>query len=185
MSSPGCAGTVTRLSSCAPTSSHGSPLTALAAALLPLLEPGLSEVDSLEKTQKLAAVLRGDGRSGLHSTVTTVLNWTGARSLLLVVDQCEEALAAPDQEVAELADLLAVGSLPDAVRVLITLRADFLDPALATPSLGPLAGHRIRPLFLRPDNWAEALCRVLGGSDLTAEERGSQPVPVPSEPVGP
>ncbi|MFF7387144.1 hypothetical protein ACFZAE_01570 [Streptomyces scabiei] len=43
----------------------------------------------------------------------------------------------------------------------------------------------IRPLSLRPDSWAEALCRVLGDSDLTPEEREGQPVPVPFEPVCP
>jgi WD40 repeat protein len=43
----------------------------------------------------------------------------------------------------------------------------------------------IRPLSLRPDSWADALCRTVGGSDITAEERRSQPVPVPTEPVCP
>ncbi|WP_215455600.1 trypsin-like peptidase domain-containing protein [Streptomyces sp. ATCC 21386] len=156
-----------------PASSHGSPPAALAAALLPLLEPGLSEVDSLEKTQKLAAVLRGDSGPGLHSTVTSVLNRTGARRLLLVVDQCEEALAAPAEEVTALADLLAVGSLPDTVRVLITLRADFLDPVLATPSLGPLAGHRIHAL--RPmdhDQLREVITRPVAGTPQVSYEKG-------------
>lgn len=49
------------------------------------------------------------------------------------------------------------------------------------------AGHSdvVHPLRLRPDEWINALCRMLGGSDLSVEERRSQLVAVPAEPVCP
>ncbi|GHG92031.1 trypsin-like peptidase domain-containing protein [Streptomyces lanatus] len=128
-----------------PTSSYGSPLTALAAALLPLLEPDLPEVDRLERVRKLAGLLGEDDPPGLHGVVTRVLERTGNRRLLLVIDQCEEALAAAG-DVAALTDVLALDRTPESLRVLITLRADFLEPALAAPSLGPLVGHHLHAL---------------------------------------
>ncbi|WP_369169190.1 trypsin-like peptidase domain-containing protein [Streptomyces sp. R28] len=133
-----------------PASSYGTPLTALAAALLPLLEPDLPEVTRLERIQQLAGLLGGDGAPRLHGIVTRILERTRGRRLLLVIDQCEEALTAAPADLTALMDVLRVEDLPESLRVLITLRADFLEPALAAPSLGPLVGHRIHAL--RPMN---------------------------------
>ncbi|WP_346283452.1 WD40 repeat domain-containing protein [Streptomyces sp. T21Q-yed] len=82
--------------------------------------------------------------------MTRVLERTDSRRLLLVIDQCEEALTAASADVAALTDVLSVENLPESLRILITLRADFLEPALAAPWLGPLVGHRIHAL--RPMN---------------------------------
>lgn len=69
--------------------------------------------------------------------------------LLVVVDQFEEILGLDPAAVDEFANLLTGDTLPDTVRVLITLRADFLEPVLAHPRLGPEIGghlHALAPL---------------------------------------
>ncbi len=120
-----------------------APFASLAAGLLPLLEPGLAETERQERTAELAAVLR---RHGPADTVTRLLQLRHGSRLLLVVDQFEEVLGLDPPEADEFADLLAGGTLPETVRVLMTLRADFLEPVLADPRLGPVAGEHLYAL---------------------------------------
>jgi hypothetical protein len=66
------------------------PFYALAGALLPLLEPGLSETDRLAETRKLAERLV-KGRVNLAEVVERIRrNTPDTRQVLLVVDQFEE-----------------------------------------------------------------------------------------------
>lgn len=66
------------------------PLTSLAAALLPALEPDLSEVDRLAEVGKLAAHLAED-TIGLRAVAARVLaRQPGTDRLLLFIDQWEE-----------------------------------------------------------------------------------------------
>ena len=66
------------------------PLHALAAALLPLLEPEMTEVDRLAEVNKLAAYLQ-TGDLALRDVVARVLaKQPGTDRLLLVADQWEE-----------------------------------------------------------------------------------------------
>ena len=66
------------------------PLASLAAALLPLLEPDLTEVDRLAEVNKLAAHL-ADGSVALRDITARVLQkQRGTDRLLLFVDQWEE-----------------------------------------------------------------------------------------------
>ena len=66
------------------------PLQALAAALLPLLEPEMTEVDRLAEVNKLAAYLQ-TGDLALRDVVARVLaKQPGTDRLLLVADQWEE-----------------------------------------------------------------------------------------------
>ncbi|MEU6107113.1 serine protease [Streptomyces albidoflavus] len=127
--------------------SGSTPLAALASALLPLLEPGLPETRRLARLPELTGELRHHGLSG---TVDRLLARQGADRLLLVLDQLEEVLQQPADAERELAEVLcAADALPPAVRVLATLRADFLEPVLSHPRLGPVAGrylHALRPL---------------------------------------
>ncbi|MCG5120480.1 serine protease [Streptomyces sp. T7(2022)] len=127
--------------------SGSTPLAALAAALLPLLEPGLSETRRLARLPGLTDELRDHGLGG---TVDRLLARQGADHLLLVVDQLEEVLQQPEDAEGELAEVLfAADALPPPVQVLATLRADFLEPVLNHPRLGPAAGrhlHALRPL---------------------------------------
>ncbi len=61
--------------------------TALAAALLPLLEPAMTEADRLLEVPKLAAAL---DQGGLLPVTERALQQARARRLLLIVDQAEE-----------------------------------------------------------------------------------------------
>ncbi|WP_331449121.1 serine protease [Streptomyces prasinus] len=134
--------------------SGSSPLAALASALLPLLEPGLSETRLLARLPELAGELRHHGLSG---TTDRLLARQDGDRLLLVVDQLEELLQQPADGVRELADVLfTADALPPAVRVLATLRADFLEPVLGHPHLGPVTGRHLHALGpLGPDGLRE------------------------------
>ncbi|MGW5275022.1 nSTAND1 domain-containing NTPase [Streptomyces sp. NPDC004044] len=127
--------------------SGSSPLSALAAALLPLLEPDLPETRRLARIPQLSGALR---QQGLAETAPRLLELRSGSRLLIVVDQFEELLQQPPDAVNELADVLFDhDALPPTVRVLTTLRADFLEPVLAHPRLGPVAGrylHALGPL---------------------------------------
>lgn len=69
------------------------------------------------------------------------------RSLLVIVDQFEEALSAGGPD-ADLLDLLlpGPGRASPAARVVLTLRADYLPSLTAIPGLGPRLDQRLFPL---------------------------------------
>ncbi|MFD9591897.1 trypsin-like peptidase domain-containing protein [Kitasatospora sp. NPDC059973] len=124
--------------------SGSTPLTALAAALLPLLEPELSETERLLRIPDLAAVLARP--QGIADLAPRLLERHGARQLLLVLDQFEELLAFDRAAVDDLAAALFTDALPGTVRILTTLRADFLEAALAHPRLGPVISRQVYAL---------------------------------------
>ncbi|MFC5887412.1 trypsin-like peptidase domain-containing protein [Kitasatospora aburaviensis] len=124
--------------------SASSPLSALAATLLPLLEPGLSDTQRLERIPVLAAVLARP--RGIADVVPPLLERHRAGRLLIVLDQFEELVAASPAAVDELAAVLFTDALPGTVRVLTTLRADFLETALAHPRLGPVVRREVYAL---------------------------------------
>ncbi|MGA5562099.1 trypsin-like peptidase domain-containing protein [Streptomyces platensis] len=109
------------------------PLSALAAALLPLLEPELSVVERLDRTPVLVRVLE---QQAVADTVTAIRERQGTRGLLLVVDQFEELLVSDPGLVDELAGALYTAPLPPDLHVLTTLRADFLAKALTHAQVG-------------------------------------------------
>ncbi|MFJ9691173.1 trypsin-like peptidase domain-containing protein [Kitasatospora sp. NPDC101183] len=114
-----------------------SPLSALAGALLPLLEPDLSPTRRLDRLGPLTAHLAAPG--GLAEVMGQLAQLHGRRRrLLVVVDQFEELFARGEQAVDELADVLFGTDLPHSVRVLSTLRADFLEAFLHHRRLGEL-----------------------------------------------
>ncbi|WP_190126713.1 S1 family peptidase [Streptomyces inusitatus] len=123
-----------------------APLDALALALLPRLEPDLTETARLAELPSLAALLR---EGMLPAVVERLLARQGREQLLVVADQFEEALIGTDADAlgeldsfaAALAYCLRAGSR---MRLVTTLRADFLGPALAHPGLAPLfSGERL------------------------------------------
>ncbi|MFR0359469.1 trypsin-like peptidase domain-containing protein [Streptomyces sediminimaris] len=119
-----------------------SPLSALASALLPLLEPTSSETSRLTRVSGLTDELTAAG--GLGRIAERLPRPTAdGPALLVVVDQLEELLAAEPAAAAEFAAVLFTDTLPASVRVLATLRADFLDTALADPLLGPCIGRQV------------------------------------------
>ncbi|MET9887431.1 serine protease [Streptomyces sp. NPDC006430] len=120
-----------------------TPLDALALALLPLLEPDLTETARIAELPALTALLR-DGR--FPEVAERLLARRGTQRLLVVADQFEEALIGTEPaELDVLATALAYSLNPGSrLQVVTTLRADFLTPALAHPGLAPLfAGDRL------------------------------------------
>ncbi len=126
-----------------------TPLGALAAALLPLLEPEMSEADRLGELPKLTAVL-GEGR--LAEVADRVLARAGKTELLLVVDQLEELFARGPDAARAFIDMLldaltlTSDSQPGGLRVLLTLRADFLGQALEHSKLAARLRSSVLPV---------------------------------------
>jgi hypothetical protein len=115
-------------------SAGSSPLAALAGELLPLLEPHADGIQRVKGIGALAGILAASG--GLADITGQVSAMQGGAQLLIVIDQLEELFARTAAEIGALADVLFGESVPESVRVLATLRADFLETALATPGLG-------------------------------------------------
>jgi hypothetical protein len=145
-------------------STQQSAFEALAIALLPFLEPTMSEAGWLQELPALSAVLAG-GR--LPQAASRILEKTGASRLLIVVDQLEElytSTASGRQEfVASLLEAASAGgqrSQPELVMVL-TIRADFLGHVMAHPGftealqgalvmVGPMSMVNLRQAIERP-----------------------------------
>ena len=141
-----------------------SPLFALAAALAPLLEPDQTEVERLATATNLEAVLR---EGHLVDVVDRILARNQGEHLLLVVDQLEELFARDPSAVGTFGDAvlpaLRTGSSghASALRILCTLRADFLGDALRDPRLaealegsvvtiGQMGGAQLRAIIEEP-----------------------------------
>jgi len=108
------------------------PLTSLAAALLPLLEPDLSEVKRLAEVADLADHLR-TGRIELRDVARRVLaKQPGTDRLLVFIDQWEEVYTLghdADAREAFVGQLLKA-TAGDAIRVVVTIRGDFMGRVL-------------------------------------------------------
>jgi formylglycine-generating enzyme required for sulfatase activity len=142
------------------------PLHALASALLPFLEPEMTEVDRLREVNKLAEDLAAED-VGLDQVVERVLaKQPGTARLLLVVDQWEELYTQAKDDDARGrtthfidALLAAIDSAP--VTVVLTLRADFYGDALghrrladtipkAQVALGPMTRDELTQAVTEP-----------------------------------
>lgn len=111
-----------------------SPLSALAAALLRELQPEQSKADQIAQIPRLVGSLTRP--RGLADIVPQLVQRHGG-TLLIVIDQFETLLELGQAAVDELAGVLFDDALPDSVRVLTTLRADFLEAALSHRRIGP------------------------------------------------
>ncbi|MFJ3953668.1 trypsin-like peptidase domain-containing protein [Streptomyces libani] len=111
---------------------------------------------------------------GLVDTLHRLRGKVGGK-LLVVLDQAEALLAQDDAEVAEVVSLLFPAS-PSAtgLRVLLTLRADFMDAALKHPHLGPaLRGGVTLPLTpMSREQLREVITKPLEQVPGVAYERG-------------
>lgn len=117
------------------------PLQALAGALLPLLEPQMTETDRLVEINKQAGHLAA-GELRLAQVIRRVLEkQRGTDRLLLVVDQWEELYtrrildqnerAAHKQSVTRFIDELLSATDASPLSVVLTLRADFYGEAIS------------------------------------------------------
>ena len=115
------------------------PFLGLASALLPHLEPELSEIDTLVETQKSARAL-ANGELSLTALVDRIVQKNeSAEKLLLVTDQFEELYTlCPAPQVRQVFLLTLLETIEQqmfqrepALSLLFTLRADFMEQALA------------------------------------------------------
>ncbi|MFN3761904.1 MAG: trypsin-like peptidase domain-containing protein, partial [Anaerolineae bacterium] len=135
------------------------PFAELASALLPLLEPGMTETDRLRETPKLAGSLKS-GEIPLDRLARCILEKGGQEHLLVVVDQWEELYTLSPEDVRRpfvdlwLHPLTSAPLHPSTpLHLLLTLRADFMGQALAyRPLADALDG---RTLLLGPMNRGE------------------------------
>ncbi|MFF3762898.1 trypsin-like peptidase domain-containing protein [Streptomyces sp. NPDC001922] len=131
-----------------PTRSHRL-LSALAAEFTALLRPELAGAQRLREIRELTDELAAHGLAG---AVADVLRHTGARRLLLVVDQAEELMAEEEGDDGtsvlfdDGASVLFAKDPPEELRLLLTLRADFLAAALDHPVLGPAVSQEVHAL---------------------------------------
>jgi WD40 repeat protein/type II secretory pathway pseudopilin PulG len=108
------------------------PLHALAAALLPLLEPQMTETDRLAESNKLARYL-AEGEIALRDIVQRALDkQPGTHRLLLVTDQWEElyTLTTDDAARRRFINELLEATATSPLSVVLTLRGDFVGRAL-------------------------------------------------------
>ncbi|MCI0575684.1 MAG: WD40 repeat domain-containing protein [Chloroflexi bacterium] len=141
----------------------GRPFQALAAALLPLLEPEMSEADRLAETLKLATVLRQEEMALAEVTRLLEQKYPQAGSLLLVADQFEELYTlCPEPAVRHrFLDVLIRPGSARSYHLVVALRADFWGQALAhrpladalqdhTLLLGPMTRDELQQAIVRP-----------------------------------
>jgi WD40 repeat protein len=142
-----------------------SPLTALAAALQPLLEPQMSETQRLRELAPLEAVLE-EGR--LLQVVDRALAQAGGGQLLLVIDQFEELYALEPEVTRQFVDVIVNAAVAEGrtqpLTIVLTLRADFLSDALQHARFASvLQGSTLVIGQMTRDQLHQAIARPLSG----------------------
>ncbi|MFM9372727.1 trypsin-like peptidase domain-containing protein [Streptomyces sp. Da 82-17] len=128
---------------------------------------------------------------GLADTLHRVRGTAGGK-LLLVLDQAEALLARDGDEVAELVRVLFPERGPaPGLRVLLTLRADFMDDALKHPHLGPalrdgmtlpltpMTRQQLREVVSRPLDQVPGVAYERGLVDRILDDAGNGPGTLP------
>ncbi len=142
------------------------PLQSLTAALLPIIEPNLSETDILIEAQKMVSAIKRNEISLINVINRIISKHPSASCLLLVIDQFEElyTLCAESQQRRGFLDLLLEtinSELEFCLKLLIILRADFLSQALSyhpfvkvlqvnSLLLGPMTVEELRTAIEKP-----------------------------------
>jgi len=136
------------------------PFESLAATLLPLLEPTISETDRLLEMRKLSGALKS-GELALGEIIQTIVKKHGdAQHLLLFADQFEELYTLCDDAETRrtFVNTLLAGLDERGLKLLLTLRADFMGQALSQRPFADALQDKV--LNLGPMN-AEELTRAI------------------------
>jgi WD40 repeat protein/class 3 adenylate cyclase len=145
------------------------PFYSIAGALLPLLEPNLSENERLVETRILAENLRKGDTNLLQVVERVQEKHANFHQMLLVIDQFEELYTLcpePDLQHRFIDELLAVAYAETGRRIfqlviLLTMRADFMGQALAyrpfadamqksSLLMGPMTQEELREAIEKP-----------------------------------
>lgn len=167
------------------------PLLSLGAALMPALEPDLSEVDRLVELRKLANHLQ-DGTVTLHDVAARILDkQPGTDRLLVFVDQWEElyTLCIDGTVRSAFIGQLIDASASAALRVVLTLRGDFMGQALDTRALadrlqegvvtvGPMNRTELEETIVRPAEKI-GLSFEPGLAEMILDDLGDEPGGLP------
>ena len=168
------------------------PVHALAAVLMPLLEPDRSETDRLIETNKLAeAFLQGTVK--LREVVDRVVaKQPGTDRLLLIADQWEELFTLCKDEAARrcFIDNILEATATTKLSAVLTLRGDFFGRAItdyrplsdrvqgAQINLGPMKREELRLAIEEPAKKV-GLTFEAGLVDLILEQVGDEPGHLP------
>jgi diguanylate cyclase (GGDEF)-like protein len=138
------------------------PLHAICAALMPLLEPSLSESDFMIEVNKQVRALEC-GDLTLRDIVERVLaKQSGTERLLIFIDQWEELYTETSEASLRqrfIDELLHATAENTAIHVVLTIRADFFDRALeyraltdrcSQVNLGPMNREELQLAILEP-----------------------------------
>ena len=143
-------------------------LSGLASAFVPVLEPGQPAPGRLSPVADLATELDSDG---LSDVVTRVLVRNGAERLVLVVDQAEELLAQNPADLDRFAELVFGVGAPPELKVVSTLRTDFLDAALSRPLLSAPLRQSIYTLgAMTSEQLREVVTDPVAGTGVTFQD---------------
>jgi formylglycine-generating enzyme required for sulfatase activity/energy-coupling factor transporter ATP-binding protein EcfA2 len=168
------------------------PVQALAAGLMPFLEPDMSETDRLIETNKLTEALL-QRTVNLRDIMERVLvKQPGTDRLLLLVDQWEElfTLCNDDQARRGFIDQVLEATAAGKLSVVLTLRGDFFDRAItayrplsdrvqgAQVNIGPMTREELRLAIEEPARQV-GLTFEAGLVDLMLEQAGDEPGHLP------
>ncbi|WP_229925190.1 nSTAND1 domain-containing NTPase [Streptomyces sulfonofaciens] len=146
-----------------------------------------TEADWASRSPELEALLVAQG---LPETAPRVLGERGTR-LLVVLDQAETLLAGDHRPAEQAADLLFSNRHTGGVRVLATVRADFLDAALSHPDIGralsraavrmltPMTRDQLDEAIRRPVERIPALSYDAGLVRQMLDDAGERPGALP------
>jgi WD40 repeat protein/DNA-binding SARP family transcriptional activator len=170
------------------------PFQSLAAGLLPLIEPDLSETDRLIEIPKMALALQNQENFLTDIIQRLMAKHPQASCLFLVVDQFEElyTLSSESEIRQRFLDMLLSShrdGSESCLKLLLTLRADFLGQALAyrpfadllqvgTIMLGPMTVDEMRTVVERPAEKRDAAFE-LGLVDRILDDVGEEPGNLP------
>ena len=168
------------------------PIHALAAVLMPLLEPDLSETDRLIDTNKLADAFLQRTIKLREVVDRALVKQPGTDRLLLIVDQWEElfTLCQDDKARRCFIDNVLEATATTKLSVVLTLRGDFFGRAItdyrplsdrvqgAQVNLGPMKREELRLAIEEPAQKV-VLTFEAGLVDVIIEQAGDEPGQLP------